>query len=395
MKKNRATKRKIKGAFGALVLCWIFLTGILSHDMRASAATDSETLNSMIPVIFACDENGNPIGFSFGISIYTEDRGVVIVSSDAYVGTCSVYIMSFYTENGNVMEILEPFAASEEYKTVFFSPQADSAFTNFFKTGSMKSLTTDMELTQTLLSSDGEMYAGINYCVGKDGNFYKLAYSLEDVVGGAPLVEADLGIVGMIMAEGDGTRVVDMETVWGLYRSTVDSTGGSGGAGEGSGGTGGSGTGSGSSSGGIGMNGFWGVIVLVIVIVLVVLVYSYTKKNKGGGKKQAYTAPPAGGVSLMGISGIHAGAVFPLDEPLVMGRDISKCNLIFDRQTQGISGVHCQISPAGDGAQLMDMGSSYGTFLQNGTQLTPHIPYTLQKGDSFYLADRQYSYRIQ
>lgn len=416
MRKTGKQKRKIKRVFGTLILCWMFLIGIFNSEIQAKAATDSEILNAVIPIIFGCDENGEPVSASLGIPVYTQDRGVIMVSSEAYMGTCSAYVMSFYTENGSLMEIITPFAVSEEYKTVFFSLQPDSVFTDAFQTGSMENITEDTELLQVLLSDAGELYLGSNYCVGTEGNFYKLAYSLEGVMGGSMIFDAENSVaVGMVAHKDDGTCFVDMETLETLYLSGTNGgtggsggsggtggsgssgggTGGSGSSGGGTGGSGGSGSGSQGSGGGISNAGFWGIAVLVIIIVLVILVYNYTKKNKQGKSPQYAAEAMAGGVSIMGISGIHAGAVFPLDETLVFGRDAGRCNLVFAGGTQGISGVHCQVSPVAGGAQLMDMGSSYGTFLQNGTRLTPHMPYVLQKGEGFYLADRQYSYRIQ
>lgn len=422
MKKTEEQKGKVKKAFGALILCWIFLIGIFDNKIQAKAATDSEILNAAIPIIFGVNEDGEPVSASLGIPVYTHDRGVVIISSEAYMGACSAYVMSFYTESGSVMELIVPFAASKEYKTVFFCLQPDSVFAASWETGSMENVTEETELLQVLLSDAGELYAVTNYCVGKEGNFYKLAYSPEGVMGGTMVFDSDNNVVvGMVVHKDDGTCFVDMNTVENLYESIEGGTGSGGGSGSGgstgsgggsgsSGGTGsGGGSGSGSGTGGTGGSdsgrqragggisggGFWGLVVLVIVIVLGILLYNYVKKSKRGQEKQPYAAALAGAFSLMGISGIHAGAVFPLDEPLVFGRDTNSCNLIFAGDTQGISGVHCRISPVAGGVELMDMGSSYGTFLQNGTRLTPHTPYILQRGDGFYLADRQYSYRIQ
>lgn len=407
MKKTGKQKGKIKKVLWVLILCWIFLIGISDNEIqaKAAAATDSEILNAVIPIIFGCNENGEPVSASLGIPVYTEDRGIIMISSEAYMGNCSAYVMSFYTDDGGAMEVIVPFAISEEYKTVFFCLQPDTVFTGSFQTGGMENISEDAELLQVLLSDTGELYLGANYCVGKEEKFYKLAHSSEDVMGGSMIFDPDNSVVvGMVVYKDGGTCFVDMNTVEHLYQSEAgSSTEGSGGSGGtigngGSGGTGengGSGSGGQNSGGGISSGGFWGAVVLGVVIVLGILLYNYGKKNKHGKNTQYAAGDLSGEVSLMGISGIHAGAEFPLNEPLVFGRDAGRCNLVFDSGTQGISGVHCQISPMGEGAQLMDMGSSYGTFLQNGTRLTPHTPYVLQKGEGFYLADRQYSYRIQ
>lgn len=396
MKETAENRQRVKKGFLALVLSGIFFFGIFGSEIQAEAATNSELLNTVIPIIIGYNESGEPVGVSFGIPLYTEELGIILVSSEAYMGTCSTYLMGFYTESGSTVEMITPLAASEEYKVVFFCLQADSAFTASFQAGSIGNVTTDTVLINVLLSDGGELYEASNYCAGKEGNFYRLTYSLEGMLGGSLVFNSeDSTVVGMVVAEGDGTYFVDIETIGVLYQRAINETTGgqdAGGGSTGGSGTGGSGTGgqgAGGSTGGSGTGGVWGFIILGIVIVLGVLLYNYSKKGKEGGKKSEYA------LSLMGISGIHAGAVFPLNELLIFGRDKNKCNLIFSGDTQGISGVHCQVNPVEDGVELMDLGSSYGTFLQNGTRLTPHTPYVLRKGDGFYLADRQYGYRVQ
>lgn len=43
---------------------------------------------------------------------------------------------------------------------------------------------------------------------------------------------------------------------------------------------------------------------------------------------------------------------------------------------------------------LMDLGSTYGTFLSDGTKLEPNKPYYLNYGQSFYLVDPANTFRI-
>lgn len=279
MKKTEEQKGKVKKAFGALILCWIFLIGIFDNKIQAKAATDSEILNASIPIIFGVNEDGEPVSASLGIPVYTLDRGVVIISSEAYMGACSAYVMSFYTESGSVMELIVPFAASKEYKTVFFCLQPDSVFAAYWETGSMENVTEETELLQVLLSDAGELYAVTNYCVGKEGNFYKLAYSSEGVMGGTMVFDSDNNVVvGMVVHKDDGTCFVDMNTVANFYESIEGGTGSGGGygsgggtgsdggygSGSGTGGTGGSDSGRQRAGGGISGGGFWGLVVLVI-----------------------------------------------------------------------------------------------------------------------------------
>mgnify|MGYP005753704719 FL=1 len=93
---------------------------------------------------------------------------------------------------------------------------------------------------------------------------------------------------------------------------------------------------------------------------------------------------------LRGVTGKYAGQKFDLLKgKLVMGRDPTLCNIVFDKNTPGISGHHCQIvyDANEDCFLITDLGSSYGTFLDNGKKLTANVAEKLSAGDTFYLCD--------
>lgn len=93
---------------------------------------------------------------------------------------------------------------------------------------------------------------------------------------------------------------------------------------------------------------------------------------------------------LRGVTGKYAGQSFDLLKgKIVIGRDPASCNIVFDKNTPGISGRHCQVAydPNGDSFMITDMGSSYGTFLGNGKKLTGNVTEKLSAGDTFYLCD--------
>lgn len=92
---------------------------------------------------------------------------------------------------------------------------------------------------------------------------------------------------------------------------------------------------------------------------------------------------------LRGLSGKFSQAEFSLERKLVLGRDAAKCNIVFDASTPGISALHCMVSfdENQDCFTLMDLGSSFGTFLGNGRKLSPNVAEKLYTGDSFYLGD--------
>ncbi|MCD8345523.1 MAG: FHA domain-containing protein [Oscillospiraceae bacterium] len=114
----------------------------------------------------------------------------------------------------------------------------------------------------------------------------------------------------------------------------------------------------------------------------------YYSNNNGG------TAPaPYGTVSIMCISGNLKGRVYSLGNGLLFGRD-ANCGVRFSSQESGISHNHCRVYRQGGAILLTDLGSSYGTFLDDGRQLTPNAPVFLGIGSRFFLANRNNTFEV-
>jgi len=108
------------------------------------------------------------------------------------------------------------------------------------------------------------------------------------------------------------------------------------------------------------------------------------------------TTPPVSGssVMLLCISGSMAGSSYPVSGTLYIGRDPGRCQIVFPAETSGVSAVHCEVRQQSPGVLLIDSGSTYGTFLGNGRKLNANEGVLLNSGDSFFLADNRYSFRI-
>lgn len=110
------------------------------------------------------------------------------------------------------------------------------------------------------------------------------------------------------------------------------------------------------------------------------------------------TAPQSQGRPILKcIKGQFAGKSFDLSRGnVVFGRDPAACNLVFNKETPGISSKHCQISydAASGSFMLTDLGSSYGTYTSGGKKLDPNVPERLASGDSFYLADENVKFTV-
>lgn len=79
--------------------------------------------------------------------------------------------------------------------------------------------------------------------------------------------------------------------------------------------------------------------------------------------------PAMTNVTIIGISGPVQGKTFSNPQRLIIGREPSQCNVVLLPQTPGVSRKHCILERRVDGIYIMDVGSSSGTFFQNGQRL--------------------------
>ena len=93
--------------------------------------------------------------------------------------------------------------------------------------------------------------------------------------------------------------------------------------------------------------------------------------------------PVMANVTIIGIVGPAQGKTFSDSQRLIIGREPSQCNVVLPPRTPGVSRRHCVLERRANGVYIMDVGSSAGTFLQNGQRLTPNqwVPIT----GNFYL----------
>jgi hypothetical protein len=140
------------------------------------------------------------------------------------------------------------------------------------------------------------------------------------------------------------------------------------------------------------------VVILGAVALILILTHSGKKKPVPVAAGQAVANIPAPQPSvrtfIRATGGYFSGRNFDISGRLIIGRDSSKCTIAFPVDTAGISGVHCEIYMEGSTAYLRDLGSSYGTFLSNGTKLPPKSPQRLNNGDRFYVADAENTFEF-
>ncbi|MHB8064105.1 MAG: trypsin-like peptidase domain-containing protein [Ruminiclostridium sp.] len=148
-----------------------------------------------------------------------------------------------------------------------------------------------------------------------------------------------------------------------------------------------------------------GAIGFILILTLIIVLIRKNKKSKPIPvqniiqnepiKYQPQPQVQALTAAIRGINGVFAGRTFNVTDSLCFGRNNSKCGVAFSLDTAGISGMHCEIILNENGAFLKDLGSSYGTFLSNGTKLPANQLTKLNNGEKFYLASEDNSFEIR
>lgn len=98
---------------------------------------------------------------------------------------------------------------------------------------------------------------------------------------------------------------------------------------------------------------------------------------------------------LCALGGCMDGRVYPVDMmDITFGRDVS-ASIRFPADAKGVSRIHCKLYWQGGKLMLMDMGSSYGTFVSNRGKLQPQSPVELRPGDKFCIGDKKNTFIIK
>jgi hypothetical protein len=84
---------------------------------------------------------------------------------------------------------------------------------------------------------------------------------------------------------------------------------------------------------------------------------------------------------IRGTGGEYNLKTFNIKDNCKIGRDPEKANIIYKGTAGGVSGLHCELQRVGDGIQIQDRASTYGTFV-NGVKLTVGVPVDLKPGDT-------------
>ena len=155
-----------------------------------------------------------------------------------------------------------------------------------------------------------------------------------------------------------------------------------------------------------------GVVLLAIIALVIVLVVrkkndtddiypgsNYTTPLDNGANHTAPKQTPVANkpsARVIAVGGTLNGKRYAVNGTVKVGRDSSKCAIAFPVNTQGVSGVHCEVGFDGSGVCFVkDLNSSYGTFTMDGNKLAPNTPHILKPGDKFYLASPENTFEVR
>lgn len=145
----------------------------------------------------------------------------------------------------------------------------------------------------------------------------------------------------------------------------------------------------------------WAIPGIVIGFVIAIMVRDTDRIPSGSAPAQPYGAPgcyapppPSHNIGIKCISGPMMGQVYGVGpQGMIIGRD-HDCAIRFPANQPGISRHHCSLRWEGGVLMLTDMGSSHGTFLQNGTRLSSQYPTQVPANTRFYLANTSNMFQV-
>ena len=137
----------------------------------------------------------------------------------------------------------------------------------------------------------------------------------------------------------------------------------------------------------------WALPAVVVGFVIVILVRETDRVPPGQVVYQPNT-PPYAGLGVKCVCGPLMGQVYSVSpQGLIVGRD-HDCAIRFPADQPGISRHHCSLRWENGLLILTDLGSSHGTFLQNGIRLSPQLPAQVPVNSRFYLTNTGIMFQV-
>ena len=156
------------------------------------------------------------------------------------------------------------------------------------------------------------------------------------------------------------------------------------------------------------------IVIVDIILLAVIFVMLFSKKSKN--KKEASNsvnkndkvsetvmvndisktvAVSDGLVIVSCICGSLEGKEFILKDKLMFGRDSKVCKVVFPLDAEGVSGIHCQLVLDNGKIKLVDLGSTYGTYINDVLKIDAETMVELKDGDTFCLGSKKNKFAVK
>lgn len=100
-------------------------------------------------------------------------------------------------------------------------------------------------------------------------------------------------------------------------------------------------------------------------------------------------APRTKRYAIVGQAGVFENKKFDITSMLVLGRDAAECSVAFPSDTAGVSRVHCKLVVEANDLCVYDLGSTYGTVVNNNKTLSANQKMRLNHGDTITIGSCQ------
>ena len=373
-------------------------------------------------------------GGIFGVFYDDSFLSLACKLSDDTLGTYNSDILKKLAQIGTKVEVVD-LETKKSYTGTLSKSTAPLALIGCEEALGGESLTLPTNL------KDGETCEGAGYMMKGDaivigritvkrpsGSSVEGTYEGGKLLTGSPIyLEQDGEILTLGFAGDDSSSYVDISAFFKAVQQASDGKqdgGGQTSGGQTSGGqTSGGQTSGGQTSGGQVNDGTnyvkWLVYLLAGCAVLALIILANTRR----GKKEEPEAQPAkpdadvtmplmddenvtvpddpryrggasGSIMLECTGGALRGASFPITGRVVLGRDPSRCVIVYPRDEKGVSAVHCAVEPVADDAVLVtDLGSSYGT-LAGSKPLSSGMSARVRAGERIVLGGSRNEFRV-
>ena len=379
-------------------------------------------------------------GGIFGVFYDDSFLSLACKLSDDTLGTYNSDILKKLAQIGTKVEVVD-LETKKSYTGTLSKSTAPLALIGCEEALGGESLTLPTNL------KDGETCEGAGYMLKEEGivtgritvkrpsgSSMVGTYEGGELLAGSPIyLKQDGKILTLGFAGDDSSSYVDVSAVFKVVQQASDgkqdgggqTSGGQTSGGQTSGGqTSGGQTSGGQTSGGQVNDGTnyvkWLVYLLAGCAVLALIILANTRR----GKKDEPEAQPAkpeanvtmplmddenvtvpddpryrggasGFVMLECTNGALRGASLPIRGRVVIGRDPSRCVIVYPRDEKGVSAVHCAVEPVADDAVLVtDLGSSYGT-LAGSKPLTSGMSARVRAGERIVLGGSGNEFQVR